>query len=106
MVSHGGFGTVIGALLHGVPMVLLPMAGDQHRNARWCAAAGAAVVLDQHSRGPLPIQKAVAKVLSDPSYRSAAGGLRDEMAGLPDISAAVAMVAQLAAERVPMTRTA
>ena len=39
VVSHGGSGSVIGALAHGVPMVLLPMGADQPFNAaaarRW-----------------------------------------------------------------------
>ena len=46
VVSHGGSGSVLGALAHGLPMVLLPLGADQPLNAARCAALGAARVLD------------------------------------------------------------
>jgi UDP:flavonoid glycosyltransferase YjiC (YdhE family) len=35
-VSHGGSGSVLGAITHGVPMVLLPIGGDQPLNTAPC----------------------------------------------------------------------
>lgn len=46
VVSHGGSGSVIGALAYGLPMVLLPMGADQPYNAARCAQLGVAQVLD------------------------------------------------------------
>ena len=46
VVSHGGSGSVVGALAHGLPMVLLPLGADQPQNARRCAELGVARVLD------------------------------------------------------------
>ena len=46
VVSHGGSGSVIGALAHGLPMVLLPLGADQPLNAARCEALGIAQVLD------------------------------------------------------------
>lgn len=40
VVSHAGSGTVLGALKHTLPMVSLPMGGDQHLNARRIQALG------------------------------------------------------------------
>ncbi len=37
VVTHGGFGTIMGCLGVGVPLVVLPVQGDQPRNARRCA---------------------------------------------------------------------
>ena len=34
VVSHGGSGSVLGALAHGIPLVLLPIGADQPLNAR------------------------------------------------------------------------
>ena len=45
VVSHGGSGTTLGALAHGLPLVLVPQAADQFDNAARAEAAGAAVVL-------------------------------------------------------------
>ena len=45
VVSHGGSGTTLGALAHGLPLVLVPQAADQFDNAARAEAAGAALVL-------------------------------------------------------------
>lgn len=46
MVSHPGYGAMMGALSHGVPMVVMPLfTDDHHRNASRIRATGAGVVL-------------------------------------------------------------
>ena len=45
VVSHGGSGTLLGALAAGLPLVLVPQGADQFENAVRCERAGAAVVL-------------------------------------------------------------
>jgi UDP:flavonoid glycosyltransferase YjiC (YdhE family) len=72
VVSHGGSGTVAGALAHGLPLVLMPMGADQPMNAARCEELGVARVLDALSATPAAITEAVSDVLSDLSYRSAA----------------------------------
>jgi MGT family glycosyltransferase len=42
VVSHAGLGTMLGALYHGVPMVVVSIAGDQLLNARRAAELGIA----------------------------------------------------------------
>ena len=46
VVNHGGSGSVIGALAHGLPLVVLPMGADQLPNAQRCEQLGVGVVLD------------------------------------------------------------
>jgi UDP:flavonoid glycosyltransferase YjiC (YdhE family) len=46
VVSHAGSGSLIGALAHGLPSLLIPMGADQPLNAARCQALGAAHVLD------------------------------------------------------------
>lgn len=46
VVSHGGSGTLIGALSHGLPSVMLPMGADQPLNAARCEALGLGRSLD------------------------------------------------------------
>ncbi len=41
VIAHGGAGTMLGALAHGLPLLLLPQGADQHYNAERVAAAGA-----------------------------------------------------------------
>lgn len=104
VISHGGSGSVIGALAHGLPSVLLPMGADQPHNAARCAALGVARVLDALTVTPAEVRAAVAAVLADPASGQAAARLRDEIAALPEPSAAVTLLEQLVAARRPLYR--
>ncbi len=101
VVSHGGSGSVIGALAHGLPMVLVPMGADQPLNAARCANLGVAQVIDALAATPEIVRAAVATVLADPSYRHVAERLRDEIAALPGPEHAVMLLERLAAEQCP-----
>jgi UDP:flavonoid glycosyltransferase YjiC (YdhE family) len=96
VVSHGGSGTVLGALAHGLPSVLLPMGADQPWNADRCEELGAAVVLDAMRATPDDVREAVSTVLEDPRYRAAAECVRDEIRALPDVGHAVGLLERLA----------
>jgi UDP:flavonoid glycosyltransferase YjiC (YdhE family) len=102
VVSHGGSGSVIGALAHGVPMVLVPMGADQPHNAARCADLGLARVLDAVRLTPDTARDAASAVLADPAYRHAAERLRDEAAALPGPAHAVALLERLATRRTPL----
>ena len=98
VVSHGGSGSVIGALAHGLPMVLIPMGADQPYNAARCAELGAARLLDAVEATPESVRAAVATVLADSSYRRAAERVRDEIAALPDPAHALMLLERLGAK--------
>lgn len=72
VVTHGGHGTVIKALAAGVPVVCLPLGRDQNDVAARLVHCGAGVRLPADA-GPEVVGDAVRTVLSDPSYRAAAG---------------------------------
>jgi UDP:flavonoid glycosyltransferase YjiC (YdhE family) len=92
VVSHGGSGSVLGALAHGLPMVLIPMGADQPLNAARCAALGVARALDPVDAAPADVAAAAAAVLGEPAYRRSAAALRDEIAAMPEVEAAVALL--------------
>ncbi|MEU3464059.1 glycosyltransferase [Streptomyces sp. NPDC006733] len=98
VVSHGGSGSVIGALAYGLPSVLIPMGADQPQNAARCAALGVSRVLDAVRAAPDHVREAVVEVLADASYRLAAERLRDEIAALPGPAHAVALLEGLVAD--------
>jgi UDP:flavonoid glycosyltransferase YjiC (YdhE family) len=104
MVAHGGFNTVVGALAYGVPMLLLPIKGDQPRNARWCSDAGAALVLDTSGRDIESIKLGVRRVLEDAELQLAAEAMQAAIAALPGISRAVRLVEELAVQKQPILR--
>jgi UDP:flavonoid glycosyltransferase YjiC (YdhE family) len=98
MVSHAGSGSTIGALAHGLPSVLLPMGADQPHNADRCAALGLGVVLNPSTATAADVGSAVRRVLTDPSYRTAASAIRTEIASLPGPEHAVPALERLAGE--------
>lgn len=78
VISHGGIGTALAAMAHGVPMLFLPLGRDQPVNARTIAAAGAGLVLPS-SASPGQIARAAEELLSNPSYREAAQRIGEQL---------------------------
>ena len=105
VVSHGGSGSLMGALAHGVPSVLTPLGADQPHNARRAAELGVAMVLDAASVQPGEVARAVTAMLTDDGVHdgahdgahSAAAGLKAEIDALPAVEEAVPVLERLAA---------
>jgi UDP:flavonoid glycosyltransferase YjiC (YdhE family) len=92
VVSHGGSGSVGGALAHGVPMVLIPMGADQPHNGDRVEALGLGRVLDPVTAMPEEVRDAALEVLEDPLYWLAAQAMRAELAGMPGPEHAVGLL--------------
>jgi UDP:flavonoid glycosyltransferase YjiC (YdhE family) len=99
VVSHAGAGSVVGALAHGLPMILIPLGADQPLNAARCEDIHVARVLDALRATPDDVRDAVSTVLEDPVYRLNAERIRDEIAALPGPEHAVALLEHLELER-------
>ncbi|NUT51117.1 MAG: glycosyltransferase [Saccharothrix sp.] len=100
VVSHGGSGSVMGALAHGLPTVLLPMGADQPHNAAQCVRLGVGEALDPVTATSRDVRELVARVLAEPGYRRAAERLRAEMVTLPEPARAVPLLERLTTARV------
>jgi UDP:flavonoid glycosyltransferase YjiC (YdhE family) len=98
VVSHAGSGSVVGALAHGLPMVLLPIGADQPLNAARCRELRVARILDPFRATAAEVSTAVSNVLSDPSYRHNAQRLRAEIEASPGPEHALRLLEELAAE--------
>ncbi|MBA2597832.1 MAG: glycosyltransferase family 1 protein [Chloroflexia bacterium] len=105
VIIHGGSGTVLTALEHGLPMVIIPVSADQPDNARRCEHLGIAHLIAPKERTPKDIRDAVRAVLRDPSYRRNAERLREEMHVLPGPERVVGWLEQLASEHQPLLAT-
>ncbi len=101
VVTHGGHNTVLAALAHGLPLVVIPIAADQPENARRCAALGLGRVVGPEERIPDAIRTAVREVLGEPRYRQNAVALQTEMETLPRVERAVELLEGLASEKTP-----
>jgi UDP:flavonoid glycosyltransferase YjiC (YdhE family) len=74
VVNHGGLGTVLRALVHGVPQLLLPLGRDQAFNASRVEALHAGIQLPIQA-SPKQIQTALRTLIATPCFRAAAADL-------------------------------
>jgi UDP:flavonoid glycosyltransferase YjiC (YdhE family) len=71
VLSHGGLGTVLRALAHGVPLLLLPLGRDQSFNAGRIEQLGAGIRLASDASSE-QIRTALQVLLDEPRYGAAA----------------------------------
>lgn len=71
VICHGGHGTVLRPLMHGVPVLCLPMGRDHPENAARLTWGGAGLRRNARS-GPSTIASSVQHLLQTPSYQDAA----------------------------------
>ncbi len=90
VVSHGGSGSLVAALTHGLPSVLLPLGADQPHNALRAGELGLATSLDAASATPETIAEHVETALRDDAMRARCAAVADDVRALPDVTWAVA----------------
>ena len=83
VVSHGGSGTVLGALTLCLPQVCLPQGADQFLNAEAVAVSRAGLSLLPDAASVDAIRDAVATVLDEPSFRQAAQRVAGSIEAMP-----------------------
>jgi MGT family glycosyltransferase len=71
MVTQCGLGTLMKALAHGVPLVCIPLVGDQPDNAARVVAQGAGIRLERDST-PEQIRAGIERVLRQPGFGESA----------------------------------
>ena len=93
MVSHGGAGGTAGALMHGLPHLVLPGLGtSQQTVARAVQATGTGLRLAEDQRSAELIASAAATLLADPAYAAAAEAMGDTLRELPGPAEMVALL--------------
>jgi MGT family glycosyltransferase len=71
VITHGGHGTIMRALSHGLPLICLPMGRDQNDNAAKVAYHGCGIKLLKKSN-PKKIERAVEEILGNLNYKAKA----------------------------------
>jgi len=89
VVAHGGSGTVLGALAHGLPLLVIPQGADQWSNADKVVTAGAGLQLLREELSVEAVRECVASLLGEPSYRQAASNIEAEIRAMPSAADAV-----------------
>ncbi len=90
VIAHGGAGTMLGALAHGLPLLLLPQGADQHYNAERVVAAGAGLSLAPPQATSATVARAVDTLLGDARLRAGAQRVAAEIAAMPGPDTGVA----------------
>jgi UDP:flavonoid glycosyltransferase YjiC (YdhE family) len=116
VISHGGYGTLMGALSHGLPLCCLPLSADQPIIAGRVVALGAGLScanaaartspfphVDPARLSPQEIRTAVRRLLTETRFVAAAKRLQQEMIALPGIEAAVESIERMVATGAPVT---
>lgn len=106
IVTHGGWGTVSRALRHGVPMLLLPLFGDQPAIAARAQALGLAYHLPAAVATEAAIGEKLQELLADAALRQRTRALAQQLRGLDPPVRAAQLVEQLAARTSSQPRQA
>jgi UDP:flavonoid glycosyltransferase YjiC (YdhE family) len=95
VISHAGSGSLMGALAHGLPSLLLPMGADQPYNAERCAELGVGWTLDAVSVTSRQVREATEQLLDRVDFRQRAERFRAEINAMPDVTHAVRKIEDL-----------
>uniref|UniRef100_A0A8C4T4P9 UDP-glucuronosyltransferase n=1 Tax=Erpetoichthys calabaricus TaxID=27687 RepID=A0A8C4T4P9_ERPCA len=71
-ITHGGTNGIYEAIYHGIPMVGIPMFGDQPDNMVHMKAKGAAVVVNFNTMTSQDLVDALNTVINNPTYKESA----------------------------------
>lgn len=96
VVHHGGAGTTVAAMTHGLPQLVLPQGADQFRNAEIVADTGLGAQLVGEDFTSDAVQEVARKLLRDNDVRAANAGIAAEIAAMPSPDDVVPKLAELA----------
>ncbi|EPB76928.1 hypothetical protein ANCCEY_03964 [Ancylostoma ceylanicum] len=83
-ITHGGAGSMMESATGGKPLIVVPLFGDQTRNAKLIAKFGFGIMLHKSSLlDRSALRDAIGRALKDERYRKAAHRIRDLLARRP-----------------------
>ena len=94
VVTHGGAGTTMGALAHGLPVLVMPQgAPSQQRMADACTVRGVGRAISPDDLTDAALITEIQTLAEIPTYRAEAAAVADEIALGPDPDAVVQTLA-------------
>ncbi|KAJ8668910.1 hypothetical protein QAD02_000169 [Eretmocerus hayati] len=70
-MTHGGLMSVQESIHYGVPMIAIPLGGDQHQNVAACVKRHISIKIDVQDISGESLTDALNKIVKDPSYKEA-----------------------------------
>ncbi len=100
VICHGGPGTILHSLAHGLPLLILPQGADQYVMGDRVLAAGVGLRLAPAEVNPLSVRASVLALLEETSYKVNASRLKREIAEMPGPDEMVDLIEEVAATAV------
>ena len=82
-MTQGGASTIVAALCHGLPHLILPQGADQFANSAKAAEAGVALVLPPAELTPETVRIAATRLLEDTALTRAARTVQAGISAMP-----------------------
>ena len=82
LITQGGAGTIVAALCHGLPHLILPQGADQFLNSATTERAGVALALHPEQATATAIGASTSKLLSDPKLAGRCRAAAAEIASM------------------------
>jgi UDP:flavonoid glycosyltransferase YjiC (YdhE family) len=105
VISAANTTSVLGALLHGVPSLLIPGGGEQLDVAERCIAIGTSVSLDPQELNEVALTRAIGNLLSNNQLRARAKAMQACFARWSGCERSAALLACLASTQSPVLRS-
>lgn len=104
VVSHGGNNTVTETLLHGLPLVVIPISADQPESAARIKASGAGIRLRLSQAKDKKLRQAIEIVLRQTSYRREAKRIQKSFQSCNGPQTSARLISKLAIDQHPVLR--
>jgi MGT family glycosyltransferase len=102
VIGHGGNNSTNETLAAGKPLLVVPVGGEQHDNARRVEYLGAGLFLPHQELTPDNVRRAVTRLREEPSFRVKAEALRTHLETTDGPATASALITLLARQRAPV----
>ena len=94
-VAHGGSGALMGAVLHGVPMLAIPQGADQFLERRAVVDVGLGLRLLPDELSAAAVRDATLALIEDPRFGAVARSQRAAIDAMPSPDAVVPILEAL-----------
>ena len=106
VIHNGGAPSLLAALAHGLPILVLPRrTASQERNAEAVVRSGVGLRLQPQEVAAAEIVRCVRRLLVEPRFREQAAKAEREIDAMPPVEQAVRLVERLGRDRRPLTQT-
>lgn len=102
-VTHGGYNTVMTALLHGLPLLVVPLGADHWLNAERCVELGVGEIAPPEGLTEERVAELVRRLVEDRRFGRRASHFASRTAAVPGAEQAVALVERLGERRLGLS---